>query len=98
MFILNQLLWNKIGPFLGTGVGIFGKSVPAKDIVYFDAAEPVTGFRMFDLTGKLVLEEVYGQASVASNSVSLESVESGVYFYVLQQEGSQSTGKLVIQR
>ena len=73
--------------------------VPASDVVNFEAQGSITGIRLYDVTGKLVLEETYGLGNASnSRTVSLETIDQGVFIYTLLTNGSRIPGKLLIQR
>lgn len=73
--------------------------VPATDVIHLEAAETIRGVVLYDVAGKLVLEESYDPGNTAnSRTVSLGSLPEGLYFYTIRLEGSRTGGKLLIQR
>ena len=73
--------------------------VPATDVVHFEAEEAIQGIMLYDVAGKQVLEQLYGSGNTTnSRTVSLGSLQKGLYFYTIQVEGSRVSGKLLIQR
>ncbi|MCK4750955.1 MAG: T9SS type A sorting domain-containing protein, partial [Bacteroidales bacterium] len=82
----------------GPEVNIFPN--PVADVLQIDAGDKaIVGIEIYDVTGKRVFETVYsGQGSSSPVTLLLHSLESGIYFYSIQLEGSPATGKLLIQR
>lgn len=78
-----------------TGLNIYPH--PASDLVTFDSEEGVSDIRIYNVTGKLVLEM---RPESAGNSLTLHvgHLEQGIYFYSLESGDHQYTGKLFIQR
>ncbi len=73
--------------------------MPATDVVYFESEESIRELRMYDVSGKLVMEESYGPGTgTYQRTVSLENLGKGLYFYTLKTEGSTRSGKLLIQQ
>jgi peroxiredoxin len=85
-----------------TGSGISALKVfpvPANDLVHFEARTNISGIRLFDATGQLVLEEFYGTGiSSGTRTISVETFDQGVYFYTLQTLETRISGKILIQR
>lgn len=66
---------------------------PAQDKIQFSGAT-VNQVLIYDLTGKVVLENNY----VLNNEVSLNHIQTGIYQVVLKTENSISNQKLVIKK
>ena len=72
---------------------------PVSDRLFIRAGEEsVSGIMIFDVTGKMMLESAFpeGQAS-GDIELTVDELESGVYFYSIQTEGEIYTGKILIQ-
>lgn len=72
-------------------IGMFPN--PAKDKLYFTGAS-VKEVTLYDLTGKVVLNS----SDLTTNSISLSTVQTGIYQVVLRTSNGISTQKLVIQK
>lgn len=66
---------------------------PAQNKLHFSGSS-VKKVSIYDLTGKLVLEEQH----IVNNELSLNSIQTGIYQVVLQTNNNISTQKLVIQK
>ena len=73
---------------------------PAKDVLHVLAGtDLVSGFTLFDLSGRKVMESGSFAGQVLSEyQVDLHEFESGVYIYRLETEEESVTGRVVIQR
>jgi len=78
-------------------VGLKVFPIPASDVVHFETKKNILGIRIYDASGRLVLEDVAGPTT-KKRSLQLESLKRGLYLYSLQIEGGVSSGKLLIQR
>jgi peroxiredoxin len=73
--------------------------VPATDVVHFEAEKAIQEIMLYDVAGKQVLEQSYGSGDTPnSRTISLGSLQKGLYVYTIQMEGSRVSGKLLIQR
>jgi peroxiredoxin len=73
--------------------------IPASDVVHFEAEKTIQGIILYDAAGRKVLENSYVSGiALNSRTVSLESLQKGLYFYSVHMEGSRVSGKLLIQR
>lgn len=79
------------------GVRLF--PMPASDELHIQSSEAISGVRIYDALGKLVLVEndLPGQG-LFKRSLNVSTLERGLYFYRLQRKDGLVTGKLLIQR
>jgi len=73
---------------------------PVADILHINAeGESISGIVLYDVTGKKVFDKLFtGQFEDSGLELSLQHLEQGLYFYTIRTEGTQVTGKLLIQR
>jgi len=73
---------------------------PAKDVLHVSAGtDLVSGFTLFDLSGRKVMESVsFAGQALSEFQVDLQKFESGVYIYKLETEEESVTGRVVIQK
>lgn len=66
---------------------------PANSIIYIESSfDGAVGVQVFDLTGKLILAETLD----AISSINISKINSGVYFYVINNtDGVTSSGKFI---
>ena len=73
---------------------------PAKDVLHISAgSDIVSGFTLFDLSGRKVMESNLFAGQVLSEfQVDLHEFESGAYIYRLETEKESVTGRVLIQK
>ena len=73
---------------------------PVSDVLHIEpGVESISGIELFDVTGKSVLNTVMSlQPEASITDISIQHLETGIYFYSIRTEGLSYSGKLLIQR
>jgi len=92
VYIYTTVAPNGINEFSSVGSAVFPN--PAKNIIYIQSSSINNGtLHFFNLSGALVFETNWQQGK----EIQLESLNSGLYFYVLDNGNNLSTGKFIKQ-
>ena len=87
----------KKGSTLGiTDLGLLIYPNPAKDIVNIDSELAIDAIRLFDFTGKMVLDKTYDSEKTVE--VSLEGLPKGVYIVEIGEVGYQVTTVKIVKQ
>jgi len=78
------------------GVRVF--PVPAGEEVHFESGKPILQVRIYDAAGKLVLNESGLSGAGVTRTLTVSTLNKGLYFYSLRRADDVVSGKLLIQR
>lgn len=69
---------------------------PAKEVIYFDNTDNKSfSVSVYDVQGKILIEKTIENSS---QSISVSSLNSGVYFVKVKTDSSSQTEKIIISR
>ena len=73
---------------------------PVSDVLHiYTGGESISGIELYDVTGKRVFDKALSlQPESYSVEISIQHLETGVYFYSIRTEELPYSGKLLIQR